>query len=276
MEDDFRLFGPDHLATLGLLAAAGVAAVLVAQRGGETARSVLRLLLAFMLASCHLTENVVARAQGWYKIQMLPLEMCDLAAMFGICGLITRDRRAVGPAWFFALSGTLPALFTPELNVTFPHFRFVVYFLEHGLTVITPLVLVFGLGVVPRAGAWIESLLVINAFGLLNGKLNVALGTNFMYLSHKPKGPTPFDWFGPWPGYLIVLELLVIAAFRLLEIPLLAVRAPDRSRTEGDHAARSAAGSPAFGSGEAAFSNRRVSAGASRSPVRHGRTFPGS
>lgn len=225
MPNDFQLFGPDHLATLGVLAAGAVTAILFAHCSGKAKRRRLRLVLAITLAACHLTENAVALSQGWYKIQMLPLEMCDLAAMFGIYGLLTLDRRAIGPAWFFALSGTLPALITPELDVTFPRFRFVVYFLEHGLTVITPLVLVLGLGRVPRAGAWLRAVMVINAFGLLNAVLNAILGTNFMYLSHKPKGPTPFDWFGPWPGYLVVLELLVIVLFRLLETPFTAFRA---------------------------------------------------
>jgi len=220
MDNPFRLFGAYHLAALGVFALAGVVAIVAARRGAETSRRSLRLLLALALLVCHLTENAVALVQGWYKLQMLPLEMCDLAALFGIVGLLTGDARAVGPAYFFALSGTLPALVTPELNVTLPHFRFVIYFLEHGLTVITPLVLVFGLGIVPGRGAWFRALLVINAFGALNGGLNAVLGTNFMYLSHKPRGPTPFDWFGPWPGYLFVLETLVIVLFRLLEIPL--------------------------------------------------------
>ncbi len=220
MENDFRLFGPDHLATLGILAVAALAAIVTARLGGASFRRRLSLSIALLLIGCHGTENVVALSQGWYRIQMLPLEMCDLAAMFGAWSLITASRRAAGPAWFFALSGTLPALITPELNVGFPRFRFVVYFVEHGLTVLTPLVLVVGFGLVPRRGAWFRAFLTINAFGALNAVLNAFMGTNFMYLSHKPKGPTPFDWFGPWPGYLIVLELLVLTLFRLLQIPL--------------------------------------------------------
>ena len=227
MTNDFTLFGPAHLQTLGLLALGGVAAVLTARRAGDETRRRLRLGLAFALVACHLTEYTVALWQGWYRIQMLPLEMCDLAAAFGIYALLTRDPRAAGPAWFFALSGTLPALITPELNVTFPHVRFVVYFLEHGLTVITPLVLVIGLGVVPPAGAWFRAALVLNAFAAFNGVLNVTLGTNFMYLSHKPYGPTPYDWFPPWPAYIGVLEVLVLVLFRLLQIPLSAL---DRGR----------------------------------------------
>lgn len=252
MENEFRLFGRDHLLTLGALIACGGLAVFAARQFGEPSRRRLRFLLALMLAACHLTENAVALGQGWYRIQMLPLEMCDLAAMFGIYSLLTRDVRTVGPAYFFALSGTLPALITPELDVTFPHFRFVTYFIEHGLTVITPLVLVFGLGIVPRTGAWFRSFLVINLCAAPNGVLNATIGTNFMYLSRKPHGPTPFDWFGPWPGYLLVLELLVLVLFRLLEIPLRALGA-----------------SPAKNPGQTDKAGRRISIGAARSPGRH-------
>jgi hypothetical integral membrane protein (TIGR02206 family) len=223
MNNDFTLFGPAHLGMLGLVAILAMAALLAARSLGETAQRRLRFGLASMLVVCHLTEYSVALWQGWYQIQMLPLEMCDLAAAFGIYALVTRDSRAAGPAWFFALSGTLPALITPELNVTFPHVRFVVYFLEHGLTVITPLVLVIGLGIVPRAGAWFRAFLVLNAFAALDGALNFALGTNFMYLRHKPYGHTPYDWFPSWPGYIVVLEGLVLTLFRLLQIPLSAL-----------------------------------------------------
>lgn len=220
MTNDFSLFGPAHLQTLGLLALGGMAAVVTARRGGGETRRRLRVGLAFALVACHLTEYSVALFQGWYRIQMLPLEMCDLAAAFGVYALLTRDPRAAGPAWFFALSGTLPALVTPELNVTFPHVRFVVYFIEHGLTVITPLVLVIGLGLVPPRGAWFRAFLVLNAFAALDGMLNLVLGTNFMYLSHKPYGPTPYDWFPPWPAYIGVLEALVLVLFRILQVPL--------------------------------------------------------
>jgi hypothetical integral membrane protein (TIGR02206 family) len=220
MTNDFTLFGPAHMRALGLLAVLAVAAVLAARRSGEGSKRRLRFGLALGLFACHLTEYSVALWQGWYQLQMLPLEMCDLAAAFGIYALLKRDSRAAGPAWFFALSGTLPALITPELNVTFPHIRFVVYFLEHGLTVITPLVLVIGLGIVPRAGAWFRAFLILNGFAALDGLLNFALGTNFMYLSHKPYGHTPYEWFPAWPGYIAVLELLVLVLFRLLQIPL--------------------------------------------------------
>ncbi len=215
--DHFSLFGSDHLAALVGVAIAGVLCVVLARHGGARRGRGIRWLVAAALATAHATEYLVAAWQGWYVRDMLPLQLCDVAAMLAVWGLLTRDRRAIEPLYFFALSGTLPALLTPELDVTFPHLRFVVYFVEHGLTVVAPLLLVVGLGCRPRPGAWRRAVLQVNALAALAALVNLALGTNFLYLSRKPVGPTPFDLFGPWPNYLLVLEVLVLVVFRLLQ-----------------------------------------------------------
>ncbi|HXY39130.1 MAG TPA: TIGR02206 family membrane protein [Vicinamibacteria bacterium] len=217
MDQGFVLFGHAHLATLMVIAGATSAAVAAVRHLGSRGARLVRWAMAAALAGAHVTEQLVAWRQGWYAPELLPLQLCDIAALLSVCGLLSLDRRAIEPAYFFALSGTLPALLTPELDVTFPHFRFVVYFVQHGLTVMAPLVLVLGLGLRPGRGGWLRAFLLVNAFALLAAAANAALGTNFMYLCRKPAGSTPFDLFGPWPAYLVVLELLVIVLFRVLQ-----------------------------------------------------------
>ena len=219
MESGFRLLGPDHLAALAAVAGAGAAALALTRWGGALGQRRTRVVLAVALAAAHLVETAVAAWQGWYERQMLPLQLCDFAAALAVCGLVTLDRRAVEPLCFFAFAGTLPALVTPELDVGLPAFRFVVYFLEHGLTVIAALVLVVGLRLRPSRGAWLRAVVLLNVLAGVAALANRALGTNFFYLSRKPVGPTPFDVFGPWPVYLFALEALVIAIFRLLQAP---------------------------------------------------------
>ena len=217
MQGGFSLFGPDHLAALGAVCIACVACIVVTRRGSPSCGRGIRWLVAVTLASAHATESLVAWWQGCYTRDMLPLQLCDVAAMLAVWGLLTLDQRAIEPLHFFALSGTAPALFTPELDVAFPHLRFVVYFVEHGLTVIAPLLLAAGLGCRPRPGAWRRAVLQVNALAGVAALANLTLRTNFLYLSRKPVGPTPFDLFGPWPNYLLVLEVLVLVIFRLLQ-----------------------------------------------------------
>jgi uncharacterized membrane protein YwaF len=42
---------------------------------------------------------------------------------------------------------------------------------------------------------------------------------NFLYLREKPWAPTPLDWLGPWPVYILSVELLALVLFGLLALP---------------------------------------------------------
>ncbi len=220
MSGGFHLFGPDHLAALAAIAIVTLAAIAAVRLSAGACGRQVRWLFAGALAAGHVGEQLVAWRSGWWGREMLPLQLCDVAAMLAVYGLVTLDRRALEPACFFALSGTLPALVTPELDAGFPEFRFIVYFLEHGLTVAAPLLLVGGFGFRTGPGAWRRAFLQVNAAAAVAALANAALGTNFLYLSRKPVGPTPFDWFGPWPVYLLTLEGLVLLVFRLLDLGL--------------------------------------------------------
>lgn len=219
-ESSFKTFGPDHVAALLVLALAGALLVPFVRRVGAPASRALRFTLAGALALGLLAEPLVAARQGWLDRQVLPLHLCDLAVMLAIWSLLTLDLRTIEPLYFFALSGTLPALFTPELAEGFPSFRFFIYFVPHGLVVLSGLLLVAGLRRVPRPGAWWRVFLLLNACAAVAGVVNWALGTNFLYLARKPTEPTPFDWLGPWPYYILALEPAYLAVFRLLDAPL--------------------------------------------------------
>lgn len=216
----FEFFGGEHKTALVLIAVASLVIVHYVRRATPYAQRAVRLTLAGALLAGMLAEPLIAARQGWLERDLLPLHLCDVAVMLAIAALVTLDLRTVEPLYFFALSGTLPALFTPELSEGFPSFRFMIYFVPHGLVVLSGLVLVVGLRRVPRPGAWWRTFVALNCYAALIGVVNWALGTNFLYLAHKPLRPTPFDWFGPWPWYILTLEAAVLSVFRLLDLPL--------------------------------------------------------
>src|SRR5262245_21999042 len=120
MAGGFALFGREHLATLAtFLALAGAPHAAVRRRGPARSRG-LRVLLALALASAHALEQALALWHGTYTFELLPLQLCDVSALLAVYALLTLDRRAVEPLYFFALSGTLPAVLTPELTYGFP------------------------------------------------------------------------------------------------------------------------------------------------------------
>jgi hypothetical integral membrane protein (TIGR02206 family) len=180
----------------------------------------LRVLLATALLLLWGFELTVAIREGWLTLKtLLPLELCDAALLLAVVTLLRPRRAAAELLYFWAGSGTLLALVTPDLAWGFPRWEFVVFFALHGLVIVAALVLVFGLGMHPRRGAVGRALLCTAAWAVGAGVVNVLLGTNFMYLRRKPVLPTPLDWMGPWPVYIGVGAGVAYGLFTLLALP---------------------------------------------------------
>ena len=165
-------------------------------------------------------ELSAAAREGWLGwTTVLPLELCDAAMVLAVATLL-RPRR--GPAelvYFWAGSGSLLAMLTPELAWSFPRWEFLVFFGLHGLVLAAAAVLVFGLGLRPRKGAPWRVFGLTAAWAAFVGLVDLALGTNFMYLRHKPMAATPLDWMGPWPIYIAAGAVVALALFHALALP---------------------------------------------------------
>ncbi len=170
------------------------------------------LLVAFELA--------VAAREGWLTWKtVLPLELCDAAMVLAVLTLLRPRPPTAEIVYFWAGSGTVLAMLTPELPWNFPRWEFVVFFGLHGLVLVTAALLVFGLGLRPRPGAPWRVLGITAGWAAFVGLANLVLGTNFMYLRHKPIVATPLDWMGPWPVYVGSGALVALAFFHVLALP---------------------------------------------------------
>jgi hypothetical integral membrane protein (TIGR02206 family) len=222
----FVLFGSQHIVALVAIVGATLASVAVVRRDPRSRASQgLRLALVALLPALFVVEDVVAWRAGALTLQvLLPLQLCDVARLLAMGALLALDRRLVGPLYFFTFAGTAPALLTPDVAHAFPASDFVLLFVPHGLTVLATSVLVWGFRLVPSPGAWWRSWALLNALAAVAGVANTALGTNFLFLAAKPPSPSPFDWFGPWPWYILTLEAVTLGAFLLLDLPFRASR----------------------------------------------------
>jgi hypothetical integral membrane protein (TIGR02206 family) len=49
--------------------------------------------------------------------------------------------------------------------------------------------------------------------------LNRFTGGNYFFIAHKPETASILDLLGPWPKYLIALDLILISVFTLMYVP---------------------------------------------------------
>jgi hypothetical integral membrane protein (TIGR02206 family) len=212
-------FGPAHLGALGSVALLALALVALVRLRPASGRP-LRLALAAGIVALVAYEFSVGAREGWLGwMALLPLELCDAALVLTVVTLVAPRRATAEVVYFWAVSGTLLAMLTPDLAWNFPRWEFVVFFGLHGLVLVAALVLVFGLGLRPRPGAPFRVFGITAGWAALVGLVNLALGTNYMYLRRKPGVPTLLDWMGPWPVYIGVGAAVALGLFLVLALP---------------------------------------------------------
>ena len=164
-----------------------------------------------------LANTLPLRGLDW--LDMLPLELCDLAVLVAVVALLTRSPLACEVLYFWGLSGTLIAMLTPDVDRSFPDPRCVSFFALHGAVAIAAVVMAFGAGARPRPGANLRVFWLTNGYAVLAGVIDAAAGKNYLYLRQKPSMPSILDIMGPWPWYILAADALAFVLFWLLMLP---------------------------------------------------------
>jgi hypothetical integral membrane protein (TIGR02206 family) len=227
VDSRFVPFGVGHLAAIVLPVALGIAlARQVRARPEGRASIAVRIALAGSIVLLIGWVLFEAAREGWLTLELLvPLHLCDLALLLAVYALLARSRAVAELLWFWAGAGTILAMVTPDVSRGFPDPQFLVFFGLHGLVVIATIVLVFGMSLRPREGAPRRVFLLTVLYAAAVGAVNAVLGTNFLFLCHKPANPTLLDAFGPWPVYIVVAAAAAFVLFYLLGLPFRRERA---------------------------------------------------
>jgi hypothetical integral membrane protein (TIGR02206 family) len=231
----FVSFGSAHRIVIAVtfVLPLGLAALVRAARSSALARAILLVFAAELAATWALWYWLIV-SRGWVSLAtILPMDLCDWGAIAALVTLIWPNQRSYELGWFWALSGTVQALLTPDLAFDFPDLRFIVFFAFHGGAIASVLYLTFGLRMrpwpasLPRVAAW--SL----AYFLSALALNAVLHTNFGYLRAKPAHPSLLDYLGPWPIYVFALFGLGLLYILVLYAPFFLSDAVRKAR-QGD------------------------------------------
>ena len=216
MSHPFVLFGPAHLWAVALAFAVPlVLAAAVRLSSNAKLADIVRWLFAGLLIATYILWYLLLAERGWLRLgNILPMHLCDWAAIAAIITLLRPNQYTYEVAYFWALAGTLQATLTPELAYDFPDLRFVVFFAFHGGVIASVLYMTLGLGMRPVPASIRRVVGWTFVYAVAAGIVDWAFDLNFGYLRAKPYEPSLLDAMAPWPWY--IGELALLAALSIL------------------------------------------------------------
>lgn len=224
--EDFQLFGKQHLLMIMLTVVLSVGLAIFAKR---KLSSVNQLWLGRSI-----TVALATAVIGWVAIRLilgqfdyktdLPFDICNIVAL-ALPILMWNPRKRIHEVlYFWVMAGTIQALLTPHLFEGFPHFTFIKYFLVHGGLVVFAVYTTVVYGLRPTWKSLWRSFFVLQIYVATLFCINLLLGSNYAYLMGKPPTASALDYLGDYPWYLLSSEGLALVMFCLVLLPVMARR----------------------------------------------------
>ena len=120
---------------------------------------------------------------------------------------------------FWIVAGTLQGVITPDIAEGFPTFDYFRYWTVHLGLLIIIFYATFVFGMRPTFKSIFKSVLALQVYVVMMVAINALLDANYFYLNEKPKSASVLDYFGYWPYYIIVTQLILVPYFLVIYLP---------------------------------------------------------
>ena len=220
----FELFGTQHLTALAIITLFCFSYLYFRTIWGEKERKIVRWAFAIAIVLNESSLHIWSLYWGIWDIQtMLPLHMCAVLIWSSAYMLITKNYTIYEMVYFIGLGGAMQAVLTPAdaAAYNFPHFRIMQTFIAHGLLINIAIYMTIVEGFRPTLQSFKRVFIWTNIYMVIIFFLNLAIGSNYLFIAHKPDFPTLLDMLAPWPWYIIELEVIGFVIFFILYIPFL-------------------------------------------------------
>lgn len=232
--EPFTPFGLTHLVTVLVVLAVIAGTAWAGRRAGPERARLGGKALGVTLLVFYAVEGFVRVT--WLHmppVLLLPFELCNILFFVGAFALLTDHELAHDVLFFWTFAGTTHSLITPTPLEGWPSVEYVRFFASHGILVLAATYAVVALDKTVTGRSLLRAAIALQVWEIVVALVDVALDQNFMFLRRPPPSPTLFDALGPWPVYLVSLEIIGLASFALwLGVHGLVRRAlPARRRT---------------------------------------------
>ena len=226
MQEEFILFGSQHISALSTVIAVSVATPIVLR----TANSIeVKKFVSMVLAILLILHELIKPFYRYYLfghelLLVFPIHICHLAAISMGLFLILKKEFLFEIAYFWGLSGNLLAMVTPDMKYGFPNLEFIMFYFGHGLLLLSILFACVCLKTNLRWSSilrvFITTILILPAmYGL-----NIALESyqpdvNYWYLMITPGPDTILSLFPEPPWHIPYVAVTALLIFIVSFIP---------------------------------------------------------
>ena len=217
----FELFGTAHLVALLIVLLFNLFFLLLKKDPDSKLNRILRYSMAAILIVNEIGWHLWNLHIGQWSVQtMLPLHLCSLFVILSAIMLVTKNYRIYEFAYFLGIGGALQPLLTPDAGMYgFPHFRFFQVIISHGLIVSSAIYMTIVAGYRPYWSSYKRVLAGGGIYMLFTGLVNWLIGSNYLFIAHKPETASLLDVLPPWPWYILFIILIGVVLFFLLYLP---------------------------------------------------------
>lgn len=207
---------------VGLLLLSGILLFMFRKKISKKNKSAIRYTLAFFLLVSELSLYVWYVYTGvWNPVDSLPFQLCSISLLLSIIMLLSRSTFLFEITYFLGIGGALQAMLTPELAYDFPHYRYFHFFLAHIAIILASLYMLWYENRRPTFKSVWKAFAALNVVAVIVYFVNKATGGNYMFLARKPSNPSLIDLLGPYPWYIISLEIVALVMFLILYLPFI-------------------------------------------------------
>lgn len=217
----FENFSTEHWITLAISFSLVVIIPIYAKlKLNKKQQNQLGSFLGILITGTYILSQFLMIWAGTYDImEDLPLQLCRFANLGIVLVMVWKRFFWFEILYFWAMAGMFQASFTTNLSHSFPHWYYFRYWLAHPGIILCVIYAVLVYGFRPKAKSMLKAIIAMNVFMLIVIPFNFMLNTNYLWICRKPVFATIIDYCGPWPWYILVLEVIAIAHFLLAYLP---------------------------------------------------------
>ncbi|MFC1770472.1 TIGR02206 family membrane protein [Candidatus Margulisiibacteriota bacterium] len=219
---NFELFSLSHILTLVFIVLFNIAIIIwLKKTKNQKVLHYFEYGWAALLIGQELASYIWLKSVDAWSIQTsLPLHLCGVGLILAAIMLINKNYFLFEITYFWGFAGSIQALLTPDLTpYPFPHFVYIQFFVCHAAIITAVLYMVFIKKYRPTLKSILKVAIVTNLYMIFIAGFNLITNANYLYICHKPQGASLLDFFGPWPWYILGIEIFGFISCLIYYLP---------------------------------------------------------